>query len=76
MFGKHLEDGSETFHSMELVRLAFPRQVYTQSHFDYAAESICALKAKAESIRGVKILEQSKYLRHFTAKFAWAGYRR
>ncbi|HOT11301.1 MAG TPA: tryptophanase, partial [Polyangiaceae bacterium] len=38
MFGKRLDDGTETYHSMELVRLAFPRRVYTQSHFDYVAE--------------------------------------
>ncbi len=72
MFGKRLEDGSETYHSMELVRLAFPRRVYTQSHFDYAAEVICELKAKAEQVRGVRITKQSKFLRHFTAQFAWA----
>ncbi len=47
MFGKRLEDGTETYHALELVRLAFPRRVYTQSHFDYAAEVIRELKAKA-----------------------------
>ena len=72
MFGKRLEDGTETYHSMELVRLAFPRRVYTQSHFDYAAEVICELKAKAEQVRGVRISKQSKFLRHFTAELRWA----
>ncbi|GLH66633.1 tryptophanase [Geothrix edaphica] len=72
MFGKHLDDGSETYHSMELVRLAFPRRMYTQSHFDFAAEVIAEVKAKAREIRGVKIVKQSKYLRHFTAEMAWA----
>jgi tryptophanase len=72
MFGKRLEEGSETFHSMELVRLAFPRRVYTQSHFDYAAEVICDLKTRAEQVRGVRITRQSKFLRHFTAEFGWA----
>ena len=71
MFGKRLEDGTETFHSMELVRLAFPRRMYTQSHFDFAAEVIAEVKAKAKEIRGVKIVKQSKYLRHFTAEMAW-----
>jgi tryptophanase len=71
MFGKHLEDGTETYHSMELVRLAFPRRMYTQSHFDFAAEVIADVKAKAKGIRGVKIVKQSQYLRHFTAEMAW-----
>ncbi|WP_291271397.1 tryptophanase [Geothrix sp.] len=71
MFGKRLEDGTETYHSMELVRLAFPRRMYTQSHFDFAAEVIADVKAKAKEIRGVKIVKQSKYLRHFTAEMAW-----
>ncbi len=72
MFGKHLPDGSETYHSMELVRLAFPRRMYTQSHFDYAAEAIAEVKANAKLVRGVKFVKQSKYLRHFTADFRWA----
>ena len=54
---------------MELVRLAFPRRMYTQSHFDYAAEAICELKARAHEVRGVKMVKQAKYLRHFTAEF-------
>jgi tryptophanase len=71
MFGKRLEDGTETYHHVDLVRLAFPRRVYTQSHFDYAAEVICELKAKAATVRGVRIASQSRYLRHFTAQFDW-----
>jgi tryptophanase len=72
MFGKHLDDGTETYHTMELVRLAFPRRMYTQSHFDYAAEAIAEVKADAKLVRGVKIVKQSQYLRHFTADFGWA----
>ena len=72
MFGKRDDDGTEHYHSMELVRLAFPRRVYTQSHFDYAAEEIAALKRRASEIRGVRIDKQSKYLRHFSAEFSWA----
>ena len=72
MFGRRLEDGTETYHSMELVRLAFPRRMYTQSHFDYAAEVIADVKAKAASIRGVRITKQPKFLRHFTVECAWA----
>jgi tryptophanase len=72
MFGKRLDDGTETLHHVDLVRLAFPRRVYTQSHFDYAAEVICELKARASTVRGVRIARQSKFLRHFTAEFDWA----
>jgi len=72
MFGKHLEDGTETYGPMELVRLAFPRRVYTQSHFDYAAEVIAEVKAKASEVRGVRIAKQAKHLRHFTAELRWA----
>jgi len=73
MFGKKQANGSESFHSMELVRLAFPRRMYTQSHFDYAAEAIAEVKANAKLVRGVKFAKQSQYLRHFTAEFDWAA---
>jgi tryptophanase len=72
MFGRRDDDGTEHYHAMELVRLAFPRRVYTQSHFDFAAEVICELKARAGTVKGVRIRKQSKYLRHFTAQFDWA----
>ncbi|MBS0392128.1 MAG: tryptophanase [Proteobacteria bacterium] len=72
MFGKRLEDGTETYHGMELVRLAFPRRMYTQSHFDYAAEVIAEVKQKAAGIRGVRITKQPRFLRHFTCECAWA----
>ncbi len=72
MFGKRLPDGTETYAPMELVRLAFPRRVYTQSHFDYAAESIIETKERAREVRGVRIERQSRYLRHFTAELRWA----
>ncbi|ABS25963.1 Tryptophanase [Anaeromyxobacter sp. Fw109-5] len=72
MFGKRLDDGTETYHPLELVRLAFPRRVYTQSHFDYAAEVILELKARARDVRGVRFARQARYLRHFTAEFRWA----
>ncbi len=71
MFGKRREDGTETFHPLDLVRLAFPRRVYTQSHFDYAAEVICELKARAGEVRGVRIVKQAPLLRHFTAELEW-----
>jgi tryptophanase len=54
---------------MELVRLAIPRRVYTQSHIDYVAEVLIEMSKNKDKIRGVKIVEEPKFLRHFTAKF-------
>ncbi|MBL1218638.1 MAG: tryptophanase [Planctomycetes bacterium] len=54
---------------MELVRLAIPRRVYTQSHMDYTCEGIIEVFENRDRIRGVKIIEQPPALRHFTAKF-------
>jgi tryptophanase len=54
----------------ELVRLALPRRVYTQSHVDYVGEVIAEVAARASSLRGYRIVEQPPWLRHFTAKLA------
>jgi tryptophanase len=69
MFGRQ-PDGSEKPSVMELVRLAFPRRVYTQSHVDYVAEVLLDANSLAARIRGVKILEAPVTLRHFSAKLA------
>ncbi len=68
MFGLQ-PDGTEKPASLELVRLAFPRRVYTQSHMDYVCEVLVYLHSIRTSIRGVRIVEQPRVLRHFTAKF-------
>jgi tryptophanase len=68
MFGQQ-PDGSEKAADLELVRLAFPRRVYTQSHMDYVAEVLLHVNTIAKDIRGVRIVEQPSALRHFTAKF-------
>ncbi|HZQ28049.1 MAG TPA: tryptophanase [Acidimicrobiales bacterium] len=52
----------------ELVRLALPRRVYTQSHVDYVGEVIAAVASRAASLRGYLIVEEPPWLRHFTAK--------
>lgn len=54
---------------LELVRLAIPRRVYTQSHIDYVLEAIKELYARRETLRGLRIIEEPPTLRHFTAKF-------
>jgi tryptophanase len=68
MFGLH-PDGSEAPATMDLVRLAIPRRVYTQSHIDFVAEVVIAVAAKAGDLRGYRIAEAPKVLRHFTARF-------
>jgi tryptophanase len=55
---------------MELVRLAFPRRVYTQSHVDYLAEVLLYVNSLKERIRGVRIAEAPETLRHFSARMA------
>lgn len=70
MFGKVDADGTEIPSAMELVRLAFPRRVFTQSHIDYVAETLEHISAQRESLRGMQITWQAPFLRHFTARFA------
>jgi len=67
MFGRQ-PDGSEHVAALDLVRLAFPRRVYTQSHVDYLAEVIVELAAQKADLPGYRIVEQAPVLRHFTAR--------
>jgi tyrosine phenol-lyase len=60
MFGEHA--------SMDLVRLAIPRRVYTQSHIEYAVEVILEVWRRRSEIRGYELLHQAPFLRHFTAR--------
>jgi tryptophanase len=70
MFGQtDPETGKERPAAMELVRLAIPRRVYTQSHIDYVVEAILKLYERRDEIRGMEIVDQAPFLRHFTAKF-------
>lgn len=61
--------GSELPAPNELVRLAIPRRAYTQSHVDYVIEAMLGVYARRESIRGLRIVDQAPFLRHFTARF-------
>lgn len=69
MFGQRSPNGKEEPASMELVRLAFPSRVYTQSHVDYVAEVLLYIHANKHKVRGVKMTESPTVLRHFTARF-------
>ena len=70
MFGKRDPvTEEESYSSMDLVRLAIPRRVYTQSHVDYLAEVVLETYSKREGIRGLKFEWQAPFLRHFTARF-------
>ncbi len=72
MFGKNKasqKDDQRAAHNMELVRLAIPRRVYTQSHIDYAAEALIEVYKDREKLRGLRIMEEPAVLRHFSAKF-------
>lgn len=69
MFGKYDKDGKLVPAMMELVRLAIPRRVYTQSHVDYVAEVVIEVFNRREKLKGVEIIYEAPMLRHFTARF-------
>jgi tryptophanase len=70
MFGRVDPDtGEVSYPPMELVRLAVPRRVYTQSHIDYVVEAVVEVFERRNTIRGLRIVEEPRALRHFTAKF-------
>jgi tryptophanase len=70
MFGRVDPDTGESAHPpMELVRLAIPRRVYTQSHIDYVIEALVEVFGKRREIRGLRITKEPPVLRHFTAQF-------
>ncbi len=70
MFGRVGEDGTEHWPPLDLVRLAIPRRVYTQSHMDYVCEAVIELHARRTSIPGVRFTYRPEVLPHFTARFA------
>ena len=68
MFGKYDEENRFIPAQMELVRLAIPRRVYTQSHIDYVIEVFQEILKEKDNARGLVINFEPRYLRHFTAQ--------
>jgi len=63
------DSGEMIYPRLELVRLAIPRRVYTQSHLDYLAETLGKITTRAHELRGYKFTYAPELLRHFTARF-------
>ena len=70
MFGTYDAAGALVPAAMELVRLAIPRRVYTQSHIEYVAETFEEVLRRRDVVRGLKIVKEPRFLRHFSAQFA------
>ncbi len=67
--GRDKDTGENIFPKLELVRLTIPRRVYTNTHMEYTAESIIRLYEKRDTINGLKMVYEPKYLRFFQARF-------
>jgi tryptophanase len=63
------QTGEMAYPRLELVRLALPRRVYTQSHLDYVAETLIKISERREQVRGYRFTYAPELLRHFTARF-------
>jgi tryptophanase len=74
MFGHTLPDGTQAPGPMDLVRLAIPRRVYTQSHMDYVIEAVTYVFERRAQLGGLKIIEEPSALRHFTCGFEPIGW--
>lgn len=67
--GRNKETGEHNYPNLELVRLTFPRRVYTQAHIDVAVESIASVYENRDNIKGLKMVYEPKYLRFFQGRF-------
>jgi tyrosine phenol-lyase len=67
--GRNKETGDHYFPKLELVRLTFPRRVYTQAHCDVTVESVFDVWQNRNSVKGLKMIYEPKYLRFFQARF-------
>jgi tyrosine phenol-lyase len=68
--GRNPETGDHNYPKLELVRLAIPRRVYTQSHMDVVAESVAAVYERREEIKGLRFVYEPPQLRFFQARFS------
>ena len=67
--GRNKETGDHYYPKLELVRLTFPRRVYTQAHCDVAAEAVESVFERRQRIKGLRMIYEPKYLRFFQARF-------
>lgn len=71
--GRNKQTGDHYYPKLELVRLTFPRRVYTQAHCDVTAEAVEAVYENRKDIKGLKMVYEPKYLRFFQARFEKLG---
>jgi tyrosine phenol-lyase len=67
--GRNKDTGDHCYPKLELVRLTFPRRVYTQAHCDVTVEAVDEVFNRRQSIKGLKMIYEPKYLRFFQARF-------
>jgi tryptophanase len=61
--------GETIYPELELVRLAIPRRVYTQTHLEYVVDALVNIRDRRENLRGMRFTYEPPFLRHFTARF-------
>jgi tryptophanase len=66
---KDPETGKMVYPALELLRLAIPRRVYTQTHLDYVVNALASIRDRRDKLRGLQITYEPAVLRHFTARY-------
>jgi tyrosine phenol-lyase len=67
--GRDSETGEHKYPELELVRMTFPRRVYTQAHIDVTVESVASIFENRKNVKGLKMVYEPEYLRFFQARF-------